>query len=36
MKGFRNLLVHRYGGIDDEIVFEASKNDIKDFLRFKE
>ena len=33
MKGFRNLLVHKYGEVDDEMVFE-SLSDIDDFERF--
>ena len=35
MKGFRNILVHRYAEVDDELVFEFLKNDIKDFETFK-
>ncbi len=34
MKGFRNILVHRYADIDDELVFENLDN-IKDFKEFK-
>jgi len=35
MRGFRNILVHRYGGIDDRLVFENLKktNDFKDFRK---
>lgn len=35
MRGFRNILVHRYGGIDDKLVFENLKkiNDFKDFRK---
>jgi len=35
MRGFRNVLVHRYGEVDDELVFENLKNieDFKDFSR---
>jgi uncharacterized protein YutE (UPF0331/DUF86 family) len=35
MKGFRNILVHEYGGIDDALVFKAAKNRPKDFEAFK-
>ena len=33
MRGFRNILVHRYSGIDDKLVFENLKkaSDFKDF-----
>ena len=35
MRGFRNILVHRYSGIDDRLVFENLKktNDFKDFRK---
>lgn len=36
MKGFRNILVHRYGTIDDELVFEMLANKLEDFDRFKQ
>ena len=36
MKGFRNLLVHRYGEIDDAIAYESIKNGLKDFYLFIE
>lgn len=35
MKGFRNILVHEYGGIDDALVFKAAKNRPNDFEAFK-
>jgi uncharacterized protein YutE (UPF0331/DUF86 family) len=35
MKGFRNILVHRYAEVDDELVFEFLKNRLKDFEKFK-
>lgn len=35
MRGFRNILVHQYGKIDDEIVFE-NLHRLEDFYRFKE
>ena len=31
MKGFRNILVHRYGKINDELVFEYLQNKLDDF-----
>lgn len=35
MRGFRNILVHRYGGVDDKLVFEKLKktNDFRDFRK---
>ncbi len=36
MKGFRNILVHRYGKIDDKIAFNILKENIKDFWLFIE
>jgi len=36
MKGFRNILVHRYGKIDDEIAFESIQQGLKDFHLFIE
>lgn len=35
MAGFRNLLVHRYGNIDDLRVLEIIKNDLDDVLFFE-
>ncbi|MHA1352030.1 MAG: type VII toxin-antitoxin system HepT family RNase toxin [Candidatus Heimdallarchaeaceae archaeon] len=32
MKSFRNILVHRYGKINDELVFELLKEDLEDFF----
>ena len=34
MKGFRNIVVHRYGVIDDKIAFEILKKNLQDFYRF--
>jgi len=34
MRGFRNILVHRYGEVDDELVFDSLKN-IGDFRQFR-
>lgn len=36
MKGFRNILVHEYGHVDDSIVYEILKNNLNDFGAFKE
>ncbi|MFX0069313.1 MAG: DUF86 domain-containing protein [Promethearchaeota archaeon] len=36
MRGFRNILVHSYGKINDELVFEYLKRKIDDFKRFEE
>ena len=35
MRGFRNILVHRYAEVDDELVFEnlGSINDFKEFRK---
>jgi uncharacterized protein YutE (UPF0331/DUF86 family) len=35
MKSFRNILVHRYGKIEDEIAYEEIKNGLKDFEKFE-
>jgi uncharacterized protein YutE (UPF0331/DUF86 family) len=35
MKGLRNLLVHEYGRVDDEIVFETVRERLGDFDAFK-
>ncbi len=35
MKGFRNILVHKYGRIEDEIAFDLLKNNLSDFQLFK-
>lgn len=34
MRGFRNILVHRYGKIDDERAFHHIQNGIQDFRLF--
>ncbi|MHA1836285.1 MAG: type VII toxin-antitoxin system HepT family RNase toxin [Candidatus Odinarchaeia archaeon] len=34
MKGFRNILVHRYGKIDDKLVFDILTNNLGDFYEF--
>ncbi|MBM4241880.1 MAG: DUF86 domain-containing protein [Euryarchaeota archaeon] len=36
MRGFRNILVHRYGKIDDELAFGMLNNNINDFNVFIE
>ena len=35
MKSFRNILVHRYGEIEDEIAYEEIKNGLEDFEKFE-
>ena len=35
MKGMRNILVHRYGEIDNERIFEAITDKLDDFNKFK-
>ena len=35
MKGFRNILVHEYGRVDDRIVFDVAVNRLCDFEDFK-
>ncbi len=35
MKGFRNILVHEYGRVDDEIVYQAVTAELGDFTEFK-
>ena len=34
MRGFRNIVVHRYGRIDDRIAFELLKENLPDFYAF--
>ncbi len=34
MKGFRNILVHRYGKIDDKLAYYILKENIDDFRLF--
>jgi uncharacterized protein YutE (UPF0331/DUF86 family) len=34
MRGFRNILVHRYAEVDDELVFDNLRN-INDFKEFR-
>jgi uncharacterized protein YutE (UPF0331/DUF86 family) len=35
MKAFRNILVHEYGRIDDQLVYEVLQNRLNDFIAFK-
>ncbi len=35
MIGFRNILVHEYGRVDDRVVFEVATNRLSDFEAFK-
>jgi uncharacterized protein YutE (UPF0331/DUF86 family) len=34
MKGFRNIVAHRYGKIDDRIAYSIHANNINDFYKF--
>jgi uncharacterized protein YutE (UPF0331/DUF86 family) len=34
MRGFRNVLVHRYGEVDNELVYQFTQDDLKDFEIF--
>ncbi len=36
MKGFRNILVHRYGKINDELAFEVLHEHLEDIYEFVE
>lgn len=36
MKGFRNLVVHRYGRMNDEIAFSILQENLGDFALFKQ
>lgn len=36
MKGFRNIVVHRYGAIDDALAFSILKEHIDDFALFRQ
>jgi uncharacterized protein YutE (UPF0331/DUF86 family) len=35
MKGFRNVLIHRYAHVDDEMVYHNLSNYLKDFYEFE-
>lgn len=35
MKGLRNILVHEYGRVDDELVFETVRHHLSDFEAFR-
>ena len=35
MRGFRNIIAHRYGSVDDELVFEILRKRPADFVDFK-
>jgi uncharacterized protein YutE (UPF0331/DUF86 family) len=35
MRGFRNILVHRYGTVDDELVYDTLENNLTDFQDFR-
>ncbi len=36
LKGFRNVLIHRYGHINDEMVYHNLSNYLDDFYKFEE
>ena len=36
MRGFRNLLVHGYGRVDDRMVYEAARTRLPDFEEFRQ
>ncbi|MCK9308136.1 MAG: DUF86 domain-containing protein [Methanoculleus sp.] len=36
MKGFRNIVVHRYGAIDDPLAFSILKEHIGDYSLFRQ
>ncbi|MDP2930351.1 MAG: DUF86 domain-containing protein [bacterium] len=35
MRGFRNIFVHEYAAVDDELVFKTMKEKLDDFKKFK-
>ena len=35
MKGFRNILIHEYATVDDEVVYSYAKMNINDFEEFE-
>ena len=36
MKGFRNILIHRYGHVDDEMVYHNISSCMNDFYKFED
>ena len=34
MKGFRNIMVHRYGKLDDDLAFNIVSENLGDFYEF--
>lgn len=36
MRGFRNILVHEYASIDDQLVFQTAKENREDFQEFSQ
>jgi len=36
MKGFRNILIHRYADVDNELVYHNLKDHLTDFYDFEE
>lgn len=35
MRGFRNILIHEYATIDDELVYKTAQTKLDDFIKFK-
>jgi len=35
MKGFMNIIIHRYGEVDDSLAYEYLKYELDDFEEFK-
>lgn len=35
MKGFRNILVHQYGEVDDRLVYAVATSNLSDFATFR-
>ncbi|OFV84925.1 MAG: hypothetical protein A2W26_00890 [Acidobacteria bacterium RBG_16_64_8] len=36
MKGLRNILVHEYGQVNDRVVYEVFRENLGDFVRFRQ
>ena len=36
LNGFRNIIVHKYGTVDDELVFENIKENLQDFEKIRD
>ena len=35
LKGFRNVLIHRYGHVDDKMIYHNLSNYLDDFYKFE-